>query len=186
MSKGQPRRRCGSSVRHRSLWRVLWGLLLLLHAPATIKVFSVAFGYEAGESGWSSLLVISATNLVFLFEIVFASSLRLLNNRRALIAFLMVIALLHVGVIDRVCPDLALGENLHLWLALTTGGAVTWYCLLPLLIPLFGELRNPGGRLRRQLAYRRYAQVYVPILHASHPRLMSRTLPDRAPPAQSA
>ncbi|MFQ5502054.1 MAG: hypothetical protein ACE5EQ_07095 [Phycisphaerae bacterium] len=144
---------------HKSLWRMLWVLAFLLHVPATIRIFSVAFGAESGGSGWSSVLFISVTNLFFILEIIFAWSLHLFRSRRSVVAFLVIIALLHVGVIDRAFPDLAREQEIHLWIALSAGAVVIWRMSILLIARLrFAEtscsaLSRGSERFRRALLF---------------------------------
>lgn len=92
--------------RRTMLWRGLWALVLLLHAPITVSVFAAALRLEEGRASWSSLLILAISNAFFIVEILFAYSLRLLRDRRAVFVFFLVIALLHVGVIERGFPAL--------------------------------------------------------------------------------
>lgn len=107
------------------LWRGLWALVLLLHAPITISVLAAALRLEEGRASWSSLLLLALSNAFFIIEILFAYSLRLLRDRRAVFVFFLVIALLHVGVIERGFP--ALVANLDqpvAWLLLGVVGTM--------------------------------------------------------------
>lgn len=153
-------------------------LLLLLHAPATIKVFSIAFD---GESSWSSVFLITATNLFFVLEIVFAWLLHVLNNRRSIIAFLLIVALLHVGALDRGFPDLAVLDELQLWFLVTATSMVVWRQLAACLVCL---QRVVGKTAERQclFAYLFYCfnSEFIPVLR--QPDCGWRSSPLRAPP----
>lgn len=89
--------------RRQSCWRLLWLVVMLLHAPLTVGAFSALFRGDDGVR-WSSLLLLALSNAFFVFEIVFAYSLRIISDRRKLIAFLIVVALLHVGLLERGMP----------------------------------------------------------------------------------
>lgn len=166
--------------RRRTLWRSLWVLVLLLHAPATIKVYSMALG---GEPGWSSLLLISATNLFFIFEIIFAWSLHLFSDRRSAIAFVLIVALLHVGVVDHGFPEQAIKYDLPILLVFTASSIAVGLRLAGRLLACFQGLAALLIAQRRRLArliYRRRVEV-VPVLR--RPDHCWLCAPLRAPPS---
>ncbi|MCG8405304.1 MAG: hypothetical protein MI923_08920 [Phycisphaerales bacterium] len=167
--------------RRKSLWRLLWGLLLLIHAPATVKVFSIAFD---GETGWSSVFLITATNLFFILEIIFASLLHVLSSRRNVIAFLLVVVLLHVGAIERGFPDLALLDELDLGLLLSAGLAALWRQLIAPVLCLCRFVGKAADH-RRFFAYLLYCfhSDFIAVLR--QPDCGWRSSPLRAPPILS-
>ncbi len=146
--------------RRTMLWRGLWALVLLLHAPITVSVFAAALRLEEGRASWSSLLILAISNAFFIVEILFAYSLRLLRDRRAVFVFFLVIALLHVGVIERGFP--ALVANLDqpvAWLLLGVVGTM--------IVPFF-------ARQGLILAIRRWADSLAASILAVARRYSSR------------
>src|SRR5207244_11008489 len=111
----------GHPHRRRTIWRSLWLLILLAHAPATLHAFASAGNAEAN---WSSLFLLSASNLFFALEILFAPSLHILRDRRCAVVFILVVALLHVGVIEHAPPILALIQLPQFWLLPVLAGAL--------------------------------------------------------------
>lgn len=106
-------------VDRKAIWRLVWLLIFALHLPATIKVYGSAAA--AGEpTAWSSLVLLAVTNAFFILEITFAWSLRILSDRRCLIAFVLIVALMHAGVLDRVMPDAVAGQGVTLLLFVST------------------------------------------------------------------
>lgn len=164
------------------MWRSALLLLLLLHIPATAKVYAMAL---AGEPSWSSVLIISATNLFFILEIVFAWSLHLLTDRRSVIAFLVIVALLHVGVIDRGFPDLEIAHNLNTWLVATAGGVLVLRWLLPALLAHIRAVAALFAEQRRQLARLLYRRRRGPMPALCAPDCHWLSAPLRAPPCLS-
>lgn len=168
--------------RKKSLWRSLWLLALLAHAPATIKVFSAAFAAESGASDWSSLLPLALANLFILCEISFASLLHVLRDRRSIIAFLLVVALLHVGVIDHVAPGLLGAEEVRFWLALTAGAVVIRRLILSLLVVASWRDFSVGRAMQRALCRRWYGLAAESDISAPRPTQGWLCAPLRAPP----
>ena len=106
-------------VHRKAMWRLAWLLVFALHLPATIKVYGSAAA--AGEpTAWSSLILLAVTNLFFILEITFAWSLRILSDRRCLVAFVLIVALMHAGVLDRVMPDAIADQGVNLMLFVST------------------------------------------------------------------
>ena len=169
-------------LRRRAMWRSGLLLLLLLHIPATAKVYAMAL---AGEPSWSSLLLISATNIFFIFEIIFAWSLHLLTDRRSVIAFIVVVALLHVGVVDRGFPDLAIAHNANILLVATAGGVAVLRWLSPGLVACILAVAAMFAEQRRLLARRLYRQRCGPIPAFCAPDCHWLSAPLRAPPSLS-
>lgn len=164
------------------MWRSALLLLLLLHIPATAKVYAMAL---AGEPSWSSVLIISATNLFFILEIVFAWSLHLLTDRRSIIAFMVVVALLHVGVIDRGFPDLEIAHNLSTWLVTTAGSVLVLRWLSPALLAHIRAVTALFAEQRRQLARLLYRRRRGPLPALCAPDRHWLSAPLRAPPCLS-
>lgn len=108
-----------SQNRHKSYWRLLWAAVLLLHAPITVSVFS-GFWTQTGSVRWSSILLLTVANAFFVLEVVSAYSLRILSDRRKVITFLVVIAILHVGLIERGMPDFVHNADLQYSLLMTS------------------------------------------------------------------
>lgn len=156
---GRPR----VATRKQSYWRLFWAVVLLLHAPLTINVFSSLVGGDTPVR-WSSLLLLSLSNLFFILEIGYAYSFRLLSDRRKVATFLVVIALLHVGMIERGMPDFVQNADLHYWMLLTTAAAISCRWLLFVLTSswqrLAARLATCEGKLDPR---RRYAQRAGPL-----------------------
>jgi hypothetical protein len=168
----------GPGSRRKSAWRFLWVALLVLHAPATIKVFSVALG---GGSDWSSAVLMAATNAFFVLEIFFGWSLHLLSDRRSALVFLLVVALLHAGVIDRAMPDVLGEEGVRMVLLFTAGSAVLVRLALAGL-SIFVRLADDAAAYGYLLRRRAYSTVPPPSRSPVSPRMLSRMRPLRAPP----
>ena len=107
--------------RRQSYWRLLWAAVLLLHTPITVSVFSDLWT-QAGEVRWSSILLLTLANAFFVLEVVSAYSLRILSDRQKVVTFLVVIAILHVGMIERGMPEFVRDADIHYWMLLTTAG----------------------------------------------------------------
>lgn len=139
--------------------------MLLMHMPATIAVFGKA-SLDGTGAAWSSLVLLTATNAFFVFEIIFAKSLRLLTNRRCLIVFLLIVTLLHAGVIDRVMPDVVPDHGVGLWLIVTVVTAVVLSASMRLaVIALAATVFDAADyvtRLRRQYAWRTVTPIVIP------------------------
>lgn len=143
-----------SLVGRKWLWRAVWLAVLLLHIPATFRVFSAAL---VDESKWSAALLILATNVFFAFEIYYCWSFKVLTDRRRVLTFLLIIALLHVGVVGHaiVIPHSAIEMTTYLLLGL--GGTA----LLRRMASMMAALVCTGGdpaivqsmTRRRGLAY---------------------------------
>ncbi len=165
--------------RRKSLWRLLWALVLLIHVPATVKVFAAAFGTQ---SGWSSAILIAATNLFFILEISFVWSLHLLSDRRSVIAFLLIVALLHVGVIERGVGDWSLPEGASFWMVLASGGLPLSVWLRPRVLRRLRGLWTAFARPVQQMARLLYDRRIAPAAQPIRTAILARTHPERAPP----
>jgi len=176
------RRRIRDAMNSRTtVWRLAWAAMLLLHLPATIAVFSRA-SLDGTGAAWSSLVLLTATNAFFLFEIIFAKSLRLLANRRCLVVFLLIVTLLHAGVIDRVMPDAVPEHGVGLWLIVSVGAAALLQSALVQVMRLAqSRVIDRGHGLA--LARHRYARrAFTPtIIPKASPFRSATTL--RAPPS---
>ena len=169
--------------RRQSYWRLLWAVVFLLHAPITIKAFGNILGPEEGRTAWSSIFLLTLTNVFFIGEIAFAYSLRILSDRRRLVAFLVVIALLHVGVLERGLPQTLHNADLHYWLLIATVSVV---CIRTLMRFGLAIWRQSVGHIvedRRQLAKWWYELRAAPARAPVSPQAAWRFTPPRAPPA---
>lgn len=182
ISLAAQRRSSRLPLRRRAIWRSALLLLLLLHIPATAKVYAMAL---AGEPSWSSVLLITATNLFFILEIVFAWSLHLLTDRRSVIAFLIIVVLLHVGVIDRGFPDLAIAHDLNIWLVTTAGSVAALRWLSSVLRACVRVVATMLAEQRRQLARLLYRRRRGPMPALCAPDCHWLSAPLRAPPCLS-
>lgn len=153
----------GPVCRKQSYWRFFWAVVLLLHAPLTLNVFSSLIdGTEPVR--WSSLVLLTLSNLFFILEIGYAYSFRLLSDRRKVATLLVVIALLHVGMIERGMPDFVQGADIHYWLLLTTCAALSCRWLVFVLTSSWQRLAAraaTGDGLHDP--HRRYARRVEPL-----------------------
>lgn len=165
-------------MNRKMLWRAVWLAVLLLHIPASFRVFSLAL---IGDSSWSGALLIAATNLLFILEIIFGWSLKVLTDRRRIITFLVVVALLHVGVIDHSLPGIS-RTDFSAWLVLTAGGI----SLLKRCTPLIREFASDWRRIVFQIDRLRRRALYDLVVaqrSTSHlERYLMPSRPHRAPP----
>ncbi|HPF37415.1 MAG TPA: hypothetical protein P5081_11545 [Phycisphaerae bacterium] len=170
-----------SLLQRKSLWRCAWLLLFVMHLPATLKVYGSATAI--GEpTAWSSLILLAVTNLFFILEITFAWSLRVLSDRRCLIAFLLIVALMHAGVLDRVMPDAVAGHGIGILLFVSTAFALVVLAALSLVRQALAAFDAAGlsrliALLRRRYSLAVFAVVRVPKL-APHRHACAH----RAPP----
>lgn len=155
--------RRGPVCRKQSYWRFFWAVVLLLHAPLTLNVFSSLIdGTEPVR--WSSLVLLTLSNLFFILEIGYAYSFRLLSDRRKMATFLVVIALLHVGMIERGMPDFVQDADVHYLLLVTTCAALSCRWLVFLLTSSWQRLAaraTIGDGLNDR--HRRYARRAEPL-----------------------
>ncbi len=170
-------------IRRRTFWRVLWSVVLLMHLPATVGVFSAIFRDTTDGATWGLALQLGLSNLFFLFEIIFASASKWLANRRCAIVFALVVLLLHVGVIDRLQTDYVTDAGLHHWIALSMAAAVAWLIGLTLSVFARAAKRNPG-ETRRRFARRLYTALSESVLIMRRPVSSWRAAPLRAPPCR--
>ncbi len=164
------------------LWRLIWLLLFAMHVPATIKVYAAAT--QVGEpTAWSSLVLLAATNIFFVLEIVFAWSLRVLSDRRCLIAFILIVAMMHAGVIERVIPQATVDQGLELLLFVSTVATVMLAYVIAMAARLIGvnALSDQGRFLARlRMRYHRAAFALARVPRFSPYR---RACTRRAPPS---
>ena len=140
---------------HKTLvWRCFWSLVLLLHAPITLKVFGG--GVFRGSS-----LILALANAFFIWEIYRPTCLKLITDRRSAVVFLLIVALLHTGVLEHGFPVLANtwghGSVLIFTIAVTASTAA--YIALR-----YGKFLSNCGNFRSRNLYRHYAARYVPVL----------------------
>ncbi len=169
--------------RRQSYWRLLWAVVFLLHAPITIKAFGNFLGPEEGRTAWSSILLLTLSNVFFICEIAFAYSLRILSDRRRLVAFLVVIALLHVGVLERGLPQTMPNADLNYWLLTATISVVCIRTLMQFGMAFWRQATGHAVEQRRQLARWWYALRAAPARAPVSPQAVRRFTPPRAPPA---
>lgn len=165
----------------KSLWRMAWLLLFVMHLPATLKVYGSATA--VGEpTAWSSLILLAVTNVFFVLEITFAWSLRVLSDRRCLIAFLLIVALMHAGVLDRVMPDAIADQGIGLLLFVSTVAALIAHMVIAIARSVIESFDSAG--LSRYLALLRRRYVYGAFATARIPRFSPhrRACALRAPP----
>ncbi len=168
-------------MKHRTFWRALWSVVLLMHLPATVGVFSAIFCDASDGTTWGLALQLGLSNLFFLFEIIFASTSKWLASGRCAIVFALVVLLLHVGVINQFHTDYMTDTSLQNWIALSMAAAVAW--MIGLVVSAFARAagRDPG-ETRRWFALRLYAILSESMLIMRRPASSWRAAPLRAPP----
>lgn len=168
-------------IKHRTFWRLLWSVVLLMHLPATVGVFSAIFRDASDGTTWGLALQLGLSNLFFLFEIIFASTSKWLANGRCAIVFALVVLLLHVGVISQLQTDYATDASLQNWVALSMAAVVAWLIVLTASAFSRAAGRNPG-ETRRRFARRLYTILSESALIMHRPVSSWRAAPLRAPP----
>ncbi len=168
-------------IERRTLWRVVWSVVLLMHLPATVGVFSTILRGAGDDATWALAFQLGLSSLFFLFEIIFASTSKWLANRRCAIAFALVILLLHVGAIDRLQTEFVTDASLQNWIALSMAAAVAW--LIGLTASAFSRAakRYPGVA-QRQSARHLYTMLSESTLILRQPVSSWQAAPLRAPP----
>lgn len=119
-----------SCLRHRFYWRSFWAAMWMAHLPASWQAAAGVLGIADGPPDWGRFLLLSASNVFFLLEVCFAPSLRLVSNRRAMVVFLLIVAIMHSGMIEQSLPGLIFARDAHLWLAVTAGAVLARNWLL--------------------------------------------------------
>lgn len=170
--------------RRQMYWRFFWAVVCLLHAPITFKAFGNLVGPEEGRTAWSSILLLTLSNAFFVLEIAFAYSIRLLSDRRAILVFMLVVAFVHAGVIERSMPDAVRDWNLSVTLVpLVLGGAALASLLAVVLLGISIILGDAIER-RRQTALQIYGSVFKPIFALRPQAATCRYAARRGPPSQ--
>jgi hypothetical protein len=135
------------------------------------------------EVRWSSVLLLTLSNVFFLTEIWFAYSLRLLSDRRRMVAFVLVIALLHAGFIERSLPVLLAVGDVTDWLTVAVIGVCTWRFLMRELRAVVSRVLSRGPPERPTLSQCPDAATILPLDVQS--LLFGLTVrPCRAPPSR--
>jgi hypothetical protein len=153
-----PAHASSSFTRHRktTLWRCFWALVLLLHAPVTWHVIR-----GDHPTAWSSIVLLVLATAFFLMEVCLARCVGLINDRRSAMVFLLIIALLHVGVLERGFPVLAEIASHGSSLLFTFLGTLALTSLLALHVVKF---RTRCGNLRSYPDLRSYLTRCFPAL----------------------
>ena len=149
--------------RRRSYWRLFWAAVFLLHAPITFKAFATLLGPEDARTAWSSILLLTLTNAFFILEIAFAYSIRLLADRRSILVFMLVVAFLHAGVIDRNVPDAM--RDWSLAANVLPMAFATLALAMLLAVGRWGEsvAELDAAQRRRQFILQLYGSIFKPI-----------------------
>ena len=173
---------CLDSLKTRRLWwRAFWAMMLLFHAPATLAAL-MSLG-TSESAGLSQCLLLLTSNLFFIFELIFVSSLRLLKDRRCALVFMLIVALIHVGVLERglPAPGVVDGARPVLFFALlgamTTLAAVFARAVVQLILTFVADWR------RSWMIRRRYAFAAAHVSSSRRPQCGWRSTPLRAPPS---
>lgn len=158
-------------------WRAAWAVMLALHAPALAAAWVSVF---AQPSGVVRCLSLSISAAFFILKIADVSWLRMRHDRRAIIAMVTALALIHAGVpahwgaADAPAPPMA---------ALAAGTT------LVLMAAAAVRARAPSHRVRRRDASRDHTLVAASIRRTSFnppppndPVQVRAVLPNRAPP----
>lgn len=168
--------------RRTSYWRLFWAVVFLLHAPITFKVFGKLLAPQAGEAAWSSIFLLTLSNLFFILEIAFAYSIRALSDRRAVLVFLLIVAFVHAGVIDRSIPSAAQDWNLSVMLLPWALGGAALASLLAAVFSETGAVHINAAEHRRQFALRIYGSIFKPIFALRPQTSTCRYAARRGPP----
>ncbi len=168
--------------RRKSYWRLFWAVVFLLHAPITFKAFGKFLAPQEGQTAWSSIFLLTLSNAFFILEIAFAYSIRLLSDRRAILVFMLVVAFLHAGVIDRSVPtavhDWNLSVTLLPWLLSSAALAI----VLAVVLGASSHIISDAAERRRQTALRIYGAIFKPIFALSPQTSACRYAARRGPP----
>ena len=170
--------------RRHAYWRVFWAVVFLLHAPITFKAFGTLLGPEDARTAWSSLLLLSLTNAFFILEIAFAYSIRILADRRSMLVFMVAVAFLHAGVIDRNVPDAVRDWSLGANLMPMAFGAVAWAILMAIALHATSIADSDAAENRRQFALLIYGSIFKPIFTLRPQATTCRYAARRGPPLQ--
>ena len=168
-------------LHRKTLWRVAWLLLFVMHLPATLKVYGSATAI--GEpTAWSSLFLLAITNIFFIIEITFAWSLRVLSDRRCLIAFLLIVAMMHAGVLDRVMPDAIADQGIGLLLFVSTAASLIVHVMVSASRRMIESFDTAGLSRYLALLRRRYARAAFATARVPRFSPYRRACALRAPP----
>jgi hypothetical protein len=160
MTSATERTKANSLKRRQMWWRLAWAVVLLLHAPLTFKAFSGLWRLGSGDVGWSSLLLLTISNAFFILEILFARCQRIITNRRAMVVLLLIVALVHVGVIDRAAPGLLAQADVHRFLLLAGLGVVGLDRILRIVAARSMEIALDWREALRQLSRLFYHRLH--------------------------
>jgi|ERR1043166_257433 hypothetical protein len=164
------------ALSHRFWWRLLWAVVLVCHAPVTIHALAVL---QSGR-GHTSIPLLAASNAFFILEILFAGSYRLLSSRRNLIAFALIVLMLHVGVLEQHGLVPASSSQLLYCLLLPTIGAVKWQTILQWAQRRLSLDHAPDPSRHARPAHR--AKSNLNVLTPAQPQSAWHAAPLRAPP----
>jgi len=168
---------------YRLYWRLFWLVALLGHIPVTWGAVANVLGPGVDRTAWSSLFLLTGSHLFFLLEITLSPSARLLTDRRAAVAFIIVVALLHSGILEHGMPELISVDNAQVWLGLTAAGAVVWRFKWRLVPHWARTMHVVAGHERLAFRRRSYAAAVSLVLIPSDPLGHWRRAPLRAPPS---
>ena len=83
--------------------RIVWAVMLGLHAAWLVRLLS------SGDASVLRLVTMGLSVAFLLAKTLDVAALRFLTTRRAVVAGILIVAILHVGVIDRALGDQELG-----------------------------------------------------------------------------
>jgi hypothetical protein len=105
------------------LTRACWLVMLVLHGWILIR------SWTGGAASFNSQFLLIGSNLFFLAKLIDPPILRVRPGRQALVAGVLVVALLHVGAIDRA---LGLGAEPLVWMQVgASAAALVTISLMP-------------------------------------------------------
>src|SRR5262245_35933328 len=169
-------------TRRRMAWRLFWIGIAAAHLRATLGAWGVVGHGPTADADWTRIIVLSAVNLFFLLEIVFAPCLRFLSDRRAMVALLLVVVMLHAGVIQHAVPEFVLVRDLPLWASVTIAGAVVWRRILAMLRTSPSISTSPDANY----ATSQFRWIDIPpVVFPRNPLSGWLRAPLRAPPARA-
>lgn len=178
------------SLRHRRfgltslIWRLGWLLMLVVHVGAILESWRALLGGPAGAGTGALLRALALSGLAAFFVLKFIDVrwLRLAGGWRSKVAATIVVALLHVGVVERATGIEADLSPAHVGVVLFVAGAVDSRRLLRLTSALRRLFIRVFFRIVPQWAAEQFAQLADHEQRSILARAHLNALPLRAPP----
>lgn len=174
---------CHAARRRRSVvvQQAFWALMLLGHLPAWIALSNICLA-SADQAHLLRWGLLTLSQVFFVLKYADVPWLRLPNERRTLIAFTVIIALLHAGPVERAWSSTPETGLIALPATCIGGMLLTWTCGLRRPAP-------PGARRPRTMRRFTRARLHEILDRVSHALLPPRFLlltgachVNRAPP----